>query len=258
MADRVHPGNSPPLPRTTLSHAATNPSPPSGAYVVHVPKDQVHRLPPTEYSRRYGHCTRRQARRCGFCCCLCWFISLLLLLAVILAAAAAVFYFVVRPEAPDYSVEGVAVKGMNLTATSSVAALSPEFYVSVRADNGNDKIGIYYEDGSSVEMFFNDARLCNGALPAFYQPSNNVTVFEMVLTGDGVELAASDQAALVKAVALRSVPLTLKLRAPVKIKVGFVKTWKITVKVDCDITVDQLTAQARIVNKDCNYGVDIW
>ncbi|XP_020232014.1 NDR1/HIN1-like protein 13 [Cajanus cajan] len=253
MADRVHPGNSPQLPQTTSSHAAANPSPRQGTYVIQIPKDQAPRLSPPENYRNYAHYTRRETRRCRFCCCLCWFISILLLLAVLLAAAAAVFYFVVRPKAPDYAIEGVAVKGMNLTS----AALSPEFDVSVRAGNGNGKIGIYYEKGSSVEMLYDGAMLCNGALPAFYQPPNNVTVFETVLTGNGVELTASEKTALVKAVAQRSVPLTLKLRAPVKVKVGFVKTWKITVMVVCDVTVDQLTAQARIVNKDCSYGVDI-
>lgn len=177
---------------------------------------------------------------------------------MLLGIAAGVFYLIFRPEAPNYAIDRVAVKGMNLTSPTSAAAISPEFDVGVRADNGNDKIGIYYEKGSTVEMFFRDARLCNGALPAFYQPSNNVTVFQTVLRGNGVELAGSDWTALVKAVAKRSVPLTLKLRAPVKIKVGSVKTWKITVKVDCDVTVDQLTAQARIVNKDCSYGLDLW
>jgi hypothetical protein len=24
------------------------------------------------------------------------------------------------------------------------------------------------------------------------------------------------------------------------------------------VTVDQLTAKAKIVNKDCNYGLDLW
>lgn len=107
-------------------------------------------------------------------------------------------------------------------------------------------------------MFFKDARLCGGALPAFYQASNNVTVFKAVLKGDGVELAGSDRTALVNAVAKRSVPLTMKLRAPVKIKVGSVKTWKITVKVNCDVTVDKLTVQAKIGSRHCDYGVDLW
>ncbi|TKY46555.1 YLS9 protein [Spatholobus suberectus] len=258
MADRVRPRNSSPLSRMTPSRSSSNPSPPAGTYVIHVPKDQVHHLPPPGNARRYGHYARRETRRCRCCCCLCWLISVALLLAALLVAAAAVFYLIFKPQAPHYALNRVAVKGMNLASPSSAAAFSPEFDVEVRADNGNEKIGIYYADGSSVEMFYNDVRLCDGALPAFYQPSNNVTVFETVLTGNGVELAAADRRALAKDVAQWSVPLMMKLRAPVKVRVGSVKTWTVTVKVGCDVTLDQLTAQAKIVNKDCSYGVDLW
>ncbi|KAK7306752.1 hypothetical protein VNO77_44708 [Canavalia gladiata] len=264
MADRVHPKNSPPQSndaQTSPPHEAavtTKPSSPAATYVVRIPKDQVYRVPPPENAHHYANYTRRKYRRSRCCCCLCWFISIVFSLVVLLAIAAGVFYFVFRPKAPDYAIERVAVKGMNLTSPSFTAALSPEFDVTVRADNGNSKIGIYYEDGSSVEMFYNDARLCDGSLPVFYQPSNNVTMFEMVLRGNDIALTASDQTALVNDVAKRSVPLTLKLRAPVKIKVGSVKTWKITVSIDCDVTVDQLTAKARVVNKDCRYRLALW
>ncbi|MCI74803.1 late embryogenesis abundant protein, partial [Trifolium medium] len=78
---------------------------------------------------------------------------------------------------------------------------SPEFDISIKADNGNEKIGIYYDTDSSVEIFYRDVSLCNGTLPVFYQPPHNVTVFQTVLKGNGIELARSDRRALVKAVA---------------------------------------------------------
>jgi hypothetical protein len=62
-------------------------------------------------------------------------------------------------------------KRMAATATTtSVLTVSPEFDVTVRADNPNDKIGIYYRKDSSVEVYYSDVRLCNGVLPVFYQP----------------------------------------------------------------------------------------
>ncbi|KAK7306750.1 hypothetical protein VNO77_44706 [Canavalia gladiata] len=264
MTDPVHLKNSPPQSndaQTSPPHEAavtSNSSSLAATYVIRIPKDQVYRVPPPESALRYANYSRRKNRRSRCCCCLCCFISIVFSLVVLLAIASGVFYFVFRPKAPDYAIERVAVKGMNLTSPSFTAALSPEFDVTVRADNDNSKIGIYYEDGSSLEMFYNDARLCDGALPAFYQPSNNVTVFDTVLRGNGIALTTSDQTALVNDVAKQSVPLTLKLRAPVKIKVGSVKTWKITVKITCDVTVDQLTMKARIVNKDCRYRLALW
>ena len=50
----------------------------------------------------------------------------------------------------------------------------------------------------------------------------------------------------------------MKIRVLVKIKAGSVKTWTITVKVDCDITIDKLMADAKIISKDCDYGLKLW
>ncbi|KAL4280745.1 hypothetical protein GQ457_03G044070 [Hibiscus cannabinus] len=260
MAERVHPADSPP---TSAEHpapkAATSspekPAPQPGTYVIQIPKDQIYRVPPPENARRYEHLSKRKDRRSscrGCCCCLLITIIVLLLAATI---AAAVVYFVFKPESPNYSVENVAIKGFNLTSSSP---LSPEFDVTVRAHNPNDKIGIYYEKGSSVGVYYEDNKLCNGALPSFYQPTNNVTVLETALKGSAIELTNGALRALSDQQNKGAVPFTLKLRAPVKIKMGSVKTWKITVKVTCKITVDRLTAASRIVSKDCDYGVDLW
>ncbi|KAJ1381546.1 Late embryogenesis abundant protein [Sesbania bispinosa] len=273
MADRVHPRDSPPVsgeyqstssqeaavaPKPPQPPPSEKPIPPPGAYVIKIPKDQVYRVPPPENARRYDRYTRRKNRQCRCCCCFCWLIGLIFVLLVLLGIAAGILYLVFRPKAPNYSIDGIAIKGINVTSPSSTAAISPEFDVTVRADNPNKKIGIRYETDSSAEIFYNDVRLCNGALPAFYQPSNNVTVFETVLRGNGIQLRSEDRRALLEAQTKREVPLTVKLRAPVKIKVGSVKTWKITVKVDCDVTVDKLTAQAKIVSRHCNYRVNLW
>ncbi|XP_054819521.1 NDR1/HIN1-like protein 13 [Prosopis cineraria] len=275
MADRVHPRDSPPVsgesqptssqehgvPRKPTPPAPAKPVPPpqTGTYVIQIPKDQVYRVPPPENAPRQSQYGRRKSRRSSCCCCLCWLIGLIFILIVLLGIAAGVMYLVFRPKAPDYTINSISVKGVNLTSVAAASsAISPEFDVAVRADNPNKKIGIYYEKDSSVEVYYKKVMLCNGALPAFYQPSNNVTVFQTVLKGSDIELTTTDATALVNAQSKRSVPITLKLRAPVKIKVGSVKTWKITVKVDCDVTVDNLTAQAKVVSKDCDYGVDLW
>ncbi|OMO67532.1 Late embryogenesis abundant protein, LEA-14 [Corchorus capsularis] len=262
MADRVHPGDSPtPTNDNKLSisklppPSPEKPVPQPGTYVIQIPKDQIYRVPPPENASRYAHLSKRKAskgvlRRC--CCC---FLTTMLVLLTAAAIAAAVIYFYFKPEAPSYSVESVAIKGFNLTSSS---ALSPEFDIAVRAHNPNDKIGIYYEKGSSVRVFYEDVDLCNGALPVFYQPTNNVTLFQMALKGSGIELTNTALRALSDEQSKGAVPFKLRLRAPVKIKVGAVKTWEITVKVTCKITVDKLTAASKIVSKDCNYGVNLW
>lgn len=267
MADRVHPRDSPPFSGESQDPAAVTkptpppsekPIPPPGTYVIQIPKDQVYRVPPPENARRQNQYSRRKPRRSSCCCCFCWFIGLIFILLILIAIAAGILYLVFRPKSPDYTINTVSVKGVNLTAAASAAVISPEFDVAVKANNPNGKIGIYYEKDSSVEVYYNKVKLCNGALPAFYQPSNNVTVFQTALKGTDIELKSADRTALVNAQNKRKVPLTMKLRAPLKIKVGSVKTWKITVKVNCDVTVDGLTTKAKVVSKSCDYGVDLW
>lgn len=241
--------------------APVKPAPNPGTYVVKVPKDQIYRVPPPENARLYKNYTRGKNRRSRCCCCLCWLIGLIFIFVILLGIAAGVLYLVFRPEALDYSVDRIAIKGINLTsATASAGAeLSPQFDVAVGARNPNEKLGIYYLEDSSVEVYYNsDVRLSNGALPAFYQPSNNVTVFKTALKGSGVVLTKEDRRALVEDQTKGKVPLKLKLMAPVKIEVGSVKTWKFTVKVKCDLTVDKLTEHAKIVRESCHYSVNLW
>lgn len=110
-----------------------------------------------------------------------------------------------------------------------------------------------------MEVSYKDVALCDGEWPQFYQPRNNVTVFKTLLKGSSIELTSSMRKDLVAAqTSGKTVPFKVNLRVPVKIKVGSVKTWTIKVKVRCDLTVDKLTSQSKIVSKDCDYSVKLW
>lgn len=257
MADRVHPSNTAEeVAQKPAPPVGDKPVPPPGTYVVQIPKDQIYRIPPPENAAKYNKYSRRKPRRNPCCVCLCWILGLFTLLIVLTAIAAGILYLVFRPESPNYSVENLSINGLNLSSSSQ--AISPEFDVTVRAENPNDKIGIYYEKGSSVKVYYSGINLCNGVLPAFYQPSNNVTIFQTALTGPGVVLSSTDYQTLMNQQREGKVPFKLKLRVPVKLKVGSVKSWTITVKVSCDITVNGLTAKSGIVSKDCDVSVKPW
>jgi hypothetical protein len=109
------------------------------------------------------------------------------------------------------SIDNITISGLNLTVaavtatttTTSVLTISPEFDVTVRVNNPNDKIGIYHRKDSSVEVYYSDVRLCNSVLPVFYQPSNNVTVFRMALKGSRIELTSTMKNSLVMEVRKR-------------------------------------------------------
>lgn len=258
MADRVHP-------RASNDNAETPtklelPSdkkqvPLQGTYVIQVPKDQIyHTVPSPDNPGKLENSSQKKVRH-SFCHNVLWCLIALIFAAIFLfAVACAILYLVVQPEAPGYSVTAMAINGMNTTWSGS---LSPEIDVTVRATNGNSKIGIYYESGSHVSLYYADTKLCDGALPVFYQPRNNVTVLAITLRGRSVVLTIQARQDIVTEQSQGKVPLKLGIRAPVKLEIGGVKTWKIAVKVTCDITVDKLTSTAQIETEDCHYGVDL-
>ncbi|XP_077240133.1 NDR1/HIN1-like protein 13 isoform X2 [Tasmannia lanceolata] len=240
MADRIHParaGNS--------SHQPKKSNLAPGTYVIQIPKDQIYRIPLPENDHRHKTGGRNS------CCCFClsWICCLFFLILLLIALASTFFYVIFRPKLPNYSINTLSVKPFNLTSTDPT--LSPEFHVAVRADNPNKNIGIFYVDGSSVTVSYSNVVLCNGVLPAFYQGTNNVTVFKTVLTGSGIRLSSVVRSTLVGEQKIGRIPLDLDLDFLVRMKVGAVKTWTVTVKVSCDLTVDKLTVNSKIVSKVC-------
>lgn len=269
---RIHPAaaDTPPPPSSASAEASfkdfgEHPVPPSpppskpvpqpATYVVQLPREQILRYPPPENARKFQALSRRGKR--GGCCrrCCCFTLCLLVLLVVAAAISAGVLYLVFRFKSPKYTVTNLAIKGMNLT---SAAPISPEFDVTIRAENPNGKVGIYYLKGSAVNVFFNDVKLSSGVWPAFFQPKKNVTVLRPALTGSGVILGSVVKASLTNEQNQGRIPFVVKTKVPVKIKVGSVKTWEITVKAKCDVVVDALNERAKIVSNDCDYSVRLW
>ncbi|URD92901.1 Late embryogenesis abundant protein [Musa troglodytarum] len=218
-----------------------------GSYVIQVPRDLVLRIP------REGNASRAKAyaRRRG-CCFLvfAWLGALLFLLAVV----ADILYLVFRPRVPQYSIDALSIASFNLSA----ASVSPAFDATVRAENPNKKVGIFYRDGNDVTVASDGVTLCTGAWPAFYQSPGNVTVFVAALKGSAIRLSSAARQALVTAETQRQVPLEIDVKVPVRIKFGAVTSWTITVKLKCDVTVTGLTENAKIVFKNCRVKVKLF
>ncbi|CAM8967234.1 unnamed protein product [Rhodiola kirilowii] len=268
MADqRVHPrADSPPRDSASSSGtaefamkafipAADQPVPQPGTYVIQIPKDQIYRVPPPENEYKFRNYTRqskRRSRRCRFCF---WFFSIILILAVLAGIAVGVFYLIIRPQTPNYSIDSLTISGFNLTSSTTI---SPRIDVAIRANNPNKRISIDYRAGGYAVAYHNGVKLCDGALPVFRQPMRNVTVIEAALGGSGLVLGSETRADMAREVSARNVPLRVNLRSPVRLKVGDVMTWTITVKLRCDVSVDRLAAGAKIVSNSCEFGVKLW
>jgi hypothetical protein len=280
MADRVHPAPLLPLstPPTDSSHdtsaetaplrrptPATSPPPlappPGTSYIVHVPKDQVLRVPPPDRARRYSKLAARPARRrllrracCGACCAL-------LLLLVLAASFVGAAYLVFRPRAPSFSVAALSIDARGLLLADASSPPVVRIDAAVRADNGaNRKVGIDYRGGGEVAVSYSGVRLAAGRWPAFYQAPRNVTVVSMPLAGGesgGVALLTDEQrASLAAEAAAGAVPLTVEARVPVRVRLGKVlRTWTVDVWARCDVTVDKLAGKAAAANKGCTVKV---
>ncbi|KAF2300079.1 hypothetical protein GH714_008083 [Hevea brasiliensis] len=114
------------------------PIPPPGTYVIKIPKDQVYRVPPPENAKRYEKLFARSL------------VAALLLLFLLVPWPHSYPYYPRRhrcwclvpcipAKAPKYSIDSISIKGFNL---SSSAPLSPEFDVTVRADNLTKRSGL--------------------------------------------------------------------------------------------------------------------
>ncbi|KAF2290236.1 hypothetical protein GH714_004820 [Hevea brasiliensis] len=79
-----------------------------------------------------------------------------------------------------YSVDSLKISDLRLNFDMSLYA---EFDVKITANNPNKKIGIYYEKGGSLRVWYGDSELCAGSIPKFYQGHRNVTKLDVSLSG---------------------------------------------------------------------------
>lgn len=101
---------------------------------------------------------RKRGRSC--CCrCVCYTLCLLFLLVVAVGATIGILYLVLKPKLPDYSIDRLQLTQFALNQDSS---LSTAFNVTITAKNPNEKIGIYYEDGSEITVWYNETKLSEG------------------------------------------------------------------------------------------------
>ncbi|KAI3894840.1 hypothetical protein MKX03_014946 [Papaver bracteatum] len=190
---------------------------------------------------------KKNTRRNPCRCCFCWILSIIVLLILLTVIAAVAFYFIFKPKVPNYSVENMSIKGFKFEGGSyllSDQSFSLEFGVTVRAQNPNSRIGIYYD----TPFLF----------PNFYQPRNNVTVFETLLKTPSLQLSEVVRNGLYEEQRKRKIPLGVDIKVPARLKVGSIRTWKFTIRVHCDVIVDKLAEDTKVLSKKCSVDLKFW
>ncbi|KAL5712564.1 hypothetical protein ACHQM5_014725 [Ranunculus cassubicifolius] len=215
------------------------PSPSRNRLLVHVPKDQIFGNAPLPENPQ-----KDEARRSSGCCCgfRCW-CTLLSLLLVFLTAAILLAVFVFPPKPPEYSIEKISFRDLNLTSSSRN---SPTTNLILKVHNANRKIRFNFtEPGSIAVITQSDIILTTGVLPMFYQPERSTKFTETTLTSSFVTLYRKDHDELLfqENVAKR-IPLKIDMKVPLKLCLFSMKSWTIKANVQCETSVDQFREDA--------------
>jgi len=204
-------------------------------------------LPPPRKRRGRGCC-------CRFLCCV---VITAVVVAVLAAAAAGALYRALDPKAPRYSVDRLAVAAFQVDPSTLTARAG--FDVTVTAANPNSRIGIQYEPGSSLGVWYQSYRLARGALPAFYQGHRNTTVLALAMAGE-VQLGTAVVSGMQDAQRTGAVPLVFRADVPVRVEIGNFKLWKVTSRVRCDLVVDRLmdvSSPIKIKASNCKFSLKL-
>lgn len=197
---------------------------------------------------------RRSGRSC--CCrCICWTVAVVVILVLLIAATLAALYFIFDPKLPKYSVDRLSITAFSVDASLTARA---SFDVTVTAENPNKAIGIYYDSGSRLGVYYSGYSLSEGSWPAFYQGHENTTVVAVAMSGQA-QLGSAEMGALQQQQQTGAVPIDFRGDVPVRLKLGGLRLWKVTSRVRCSLVVDSLTAssQIRIKSSSCKFRLKV-
>lgn len=222
------------------------------------PPPHHHPLPPPPHRLAPPPLPLPPPKRRRGCCCrvLCCAATTLILLAILAAATLGALYLAFQPKAPRYSVDRLSVSQFQVDSSLTASA---RFDVTVTAANPNARIGIFYQRGSSLGVWYQTHRLARGGLPAFYQGHRNTTVLGVVMAGQA-QLGSEVMAALRDAQRTGAVPLVFRADVPVRVELGSLKLWTVTSRVRCDLVVDSLLnagSQIKIKASNCKFSLKL-
>lgn len=240
------PPTAPLVPPDSLRSDKGHDTPPSYSPRLTYNRQSVPIIPPPQQplvTRYY-----KRPSRNNFLKCICWTMTILVILLIILGAIVGFIILAFKPQAPKYSVDNLKISDLRLNLDMSLYA---RFDVKITATNPNKKIGIYYEKGSEISVWYTKTKLCQGTLPTFYQGHENTTKLDVALTGEA-QAGSTVMNALQEQQRTGRVPLDLKVDVPVAIELGKVKLPKVRLLIECELIVDSLSSNSLVSIKASN------
>ncbi|XP_021837819.2 NDR1/HIN1-like protein 6 [Spinacia oleracea] len=217
------------------------------------------RPPPSYYTPQpypYGHAIPQyQSRRSGCHCCvrfICCIACLLFLFICILIVGVVLTYTFYRPMIPIYKIEDLTVTNFNMQPDLSIVT---DFHITIKAENPNTKIGFNYGKNSTIVVSFEGSILCSGKLPSFYQPHENVTIINILLTGTTM-FGSHLHNTLTGDVHQGRIPLIVEVKVPVTLVLDNIPMRQFNIYVICHMTVDDLKPHKKPKILSTTYSFD--
>ncbi|KAH7684186.1 Late embryogenesis abundant protein LEA-2 subgroup domain-containing protein [Dioscorea alata] len=209
-----------------------------------------HRKIPRYLSGNHNGTTKSSTCLCCCCCCS----SLLLLIITIIVSIPIHLFFLLHPKFHSYNITNLHVQSFNIKPNDHT--LQTKFIITIRAENPNEKIGIAYRKGSQVLLTYHDLNISSGKLQTFYQGYHNVTMISVELEGKK-KIDPKIEKQLLENKMKGKIPLGVHVRVPVVLQMLDWKLRQVTVNVDCDLVVGDLSPGKKTVIKSSDYKINV-
>ncbi|KAK9270726.1 hypothetical protein L1049_026309 [Liquidambar formosana] len=146
---------------------------------------------------------------------------------------------VLKPKDPKSYIEHVLVKTMHA------------FPHTLCRQNPNAKTGIFYNQGGNVSLSFGQQEIAVGKYPIFYQGHENST-FNTDLNVSNTVLPKEIERSMKSENSKVHISLSLLMNAPLKLKMGGVKSESRKIVVTCNLMLDTLAKDTHILSQECH------
>ena len=132
-----------------------------------------------------------------------------------------------------------------------------EFHFTLRSKNDNDRAAIHFLKGGRSSLIFRESTIAKGRFPAMEQDSESLENMKLNLSVNGPEKKLPKEIKKsLNGEFRRPIKLALKFDAPVRFKVGVFPVKNKKLSIVCNLKVNKLTKNARILSQDCDYATN--
>ncbi|KAM0936523.1 hypothetical protein DsansV1_C27g0204581 [Dioscorea sansibarensis] len=179
--------------------------------------------------------------------------SLLLIITIIVSISIYLF-FLLDPKMPSYKITTLHVKSFNIKPNDHT--LQTNFIITICVEDPNRKTGITYRKGSQVLLTCHDLNISSGKLQTFYQGNHNVTIISVKMEGKkNIDTRIEKQ--LLENKMKGKIPLGMHVRVPVVLQMLDMKLRQVTVTVDYDLVVGDLSPGKETAIKSSDYKINV-